>query len=109
MESHPVLSRESGDTSEVLDIVGDERQPQRKRMRRYERVERADRLATSRKCGCEAAESSGRGLIEGHNFNRFDKGADQAVKLPRLARFSSVAKLREGDRADAELRGAVFQ
>jgi hypothetical protein len=53
MESDPVLRGKPRDTSEVLGIVGDERQPQRQRMSRYEGVESADRLAAARQCGCD--------------------------------------------------------
>src|SRR5713226_9681397 len=106
MESNPVLGREPRDASEVLGVVGDECQPQRQRMSRYEGVERADRLTPPRQRGCDPGESIGRGLVEGYDTDGFHERADQAVKLRRSACLSSVAELRERDGADAELRGA---
>src|SRR2546426_12630555 len=78
-------------------------------MSRHEGVERADGLPTPRQCGCDSAKSTSSGRIEGHNLDGFYERVDQAVKRPRSACFGSVAELREGDRADAELRGPVFQ
>src|SRR6266849_5934438 len=78
-------------------------------MSRHEGVERADRLAPPSPCRCDHGKSTGSGLIEGHNLDGLHERADQTVKFSRSACFSAVAKLGEGDRADAELRGAVFQ
>src|SRR6266545_5087776 len=109
MASDPVLSREPRDACEVPGIVGDERQPQGQRMSRHEGVECADRLAPPSQCRCDHGKSTGSGLIEGHNLDGLHERADQTVKLSRSACFSAVAELGKGDRADAELRGAVFQ
>src|SRR5712691_10968266 len=73
MESNPVLGREPRDASEVFGVVGDECQPQRQRMSRYEGVERADRLTPPRQCGCDPGESIGRGLVEGYDIDGFYK------------------------------------
>lgn len=93
MDSDPVLNRESSDTREVARIVGDECQPERQGMSRDESVERADWFAAPSQRGCDHTEASGCGLIEGQNFDGLDECADQAVKLPRSACFSTVAEL----------------
>ena len=82
MESDPILCREPRNTREMPGIVCDERQPQRQRMSGHEGVEGADRLTTPSQCGGDRGEPTGGGLIEGHDFDGVDEGADQAVKPP---------------------------
>src|SRR6266508_3720591 len=81
-ESDPILRREPRHPREVPGIVRDERQPQRQRMSGHEGVERADRLATPGQSDGDRGKPTGGGLIEGHDFDGVDEGADQAVKPP---------------------------
>src|SRR5580765_1622268 len=106
---NPILRLEPDNTREVSGIVRDERQPQRQSMSRDEGVECADGLAAPSQGGRDRAEASRRGLIEREHPHGLHERADQAVKLSGSPGFGTEAQLRECDRADAELRGPMFE
>src|SRR5436305_15062794 len=107
-ELDPVLRLETRDLIEVLEVVGDEDQPESQRMGRDESDIRTNRRSLPRQISGEAAETICGKLIERGNGDVSNKGADQGMELPRLSEVGAVAQLRQRDRADAHFGGPVL-
>ena len=98
----PVLDLETGDSGEVLLVVGHERGAYGQRVGGDERVHLADRDTAARENGCNGTELGCGSHVEGEHVDASEEGVDGAMDAAGPALVGSEPKLRYCDGAEAQ-------